>query len=142
MSRMSNPRISKKERGLIKGALRRVFSRSDLRRSILDEAVVEHTDSTRTRVKTWVKCSECGKLDAKSNMDVDHQEPVIPLESTLEHMTWDELVDRLWCDKKNLAILCESCHSCKTSAENKARRQYKKDKKKNGKSGKNDPRAA
>ncbi len=103
-----------------------MFSRSDMRRSVLQEAVVEHADSTRARVKTWVRCAECGELDAKSNMQVDHKSPVVPIESSLEQMTWDELVDRIWCDKSNLQVLCTRCHELKSKEEGKLRRQHKK----------------
>lgn len=126
---MNNPRISAKERGLIKGALRRVFSRSDLRRSVLEAAIVEHSDPKRKRVKTWVKCAECKKPEAKSNVAVDHILPVIPLNSSLEEMTVDDLVNRIWCEKKNLQVLCISCHLVKTKVESKERRLNKKGKK-------------
>lgn len=125
-----NPRISKKEWGLIKGALRRVFSRSDLRKEVLEAAIVEHSDPSRPRVKTWVKCAICGGLDAKSNIDVDHKSPVIPINSSMAEMTLQEIVSRLWCDKKDLQTACPPCHDEKTKEENKARRQYKKENKK------------
>jgi 5-methylcytosine-specific restriction endonuclease McrA len=128
--RVINPRISVKERNLIKGAIRRVFSRSDLRREVLNSAVVEHSDPERKRVKTWVKCAECGTLDAKTNMQVDHIDPVVPLDSALEHMTWDDLVNRVWCDRNSLQVLCLSCHNVKTKEESKLRRAYKKGKSK------------
>lgn len=126
---MPNPRITAKERGLLKGAIRRVFSRSELRREVLEAGVVAHSDPKRKRVKTWVKCAECGGLDAKSNVQVDHLQPVVPVTTTLEAMTWDELVDRIWCDKKNLQILCEVCHNVKSVKENAVRRANRKAKK-------------
>lgn len=129
---MSNPRIRPKERGLIKGAIRRAFSRSELRKEVLEAGIVEHSDPTRPRVKTWVRCNICGKPEAKSNVEVDHILPVIPLDSSLEDMTWDELVDRVWCERIHLQIACHLCHDEKTRQEQKARRQFKKDKK-NGK---------
>jgi hypothetical protein len=48
---MNNPRVTSKERGLLKGAIRRVFSRSDLRRKVIELSRIDHTDSTRPRVK-------------------------------------------------------------------------------------------
>lgn len=50
-------------------------------------------------------------------MEVDHIEPVIPLDKTMEHMTLDEVVDRTWCDKNNLQVIDDTCHDVKTKAE-------------------------
>lgn len=121
-----NPRISVKERNLIKGALRRVFSRSDLRREVIEESVVQHSDPSRPRVKTWCKCAACGKPEAKSLVKVDHILPVVPLTTALEFMTADELIDRIWCEKENLQVLDPTCHDEKTRLENKERRENKK----------------
>jgi 5-methylcytosine-specific restriction endonuclease McrA len=62
-------------------------------------------------------------------MEVDHQEPLIPINKTLEEMEWSEVVDRLWCDVKNLRPLCKPCHKEKSKEENKERRLQKKAKK-------------
>lgn len=135
-----NSRITKKERGLIKGALRRVFSRSDLRKNALDNSkIAEYTNSKRPKVKTWCKCEMCGGMEAVSNMDVDHKDPVIPLHLSMDDLTLNELADRIWCDPSNLQILCESCHDDKTSRERKVRNQHKKEKKLNGQSSKITP---
>ena len=126
---MHNPRISAQERGLLKGAIRRVFSRSDLRQTVINKSVVRgHIDRSRPRVKTWCKCALCGECDAKSNMQVDHRDPVIPLNKALTEISWDDLIDNLWCDVKNLDAVCERCHSVKTREENAERRKLKKEK--------------
>jgi 5-methylcytosine-specific restriction endonuclease McrA len=120
---IKNPRVNKREQGLLKGALRRVFARSELRNKVLKAAIVKHSDSSRPRVKTWVKCKECGKLEAKSYMVVDHIDPLIPLNSSFEEMSVDEVINRLWCDEKNLQVLCKDCHNIKTKQETKIRRK-------------------
>jgi len=126
---VKNPK-NPKERNLIKGALRRVFSRSDLRRAAIDNAIIpNYKDPKRKAVKFWVKCESCGKMEAKSNIQVDHVLPVIKVTETLESLTWDELVDRIWCDAKNLSVICKPCHKVKTGLENKERRQYKRERK-------------
>lgn len=127
---MTNPRMTKKERGLLKGAGRRVFGRSELRRSIIDKAIVKgYSDSKRKAVKFWVKCEECGTMEAKSNCQVDHREPVVPLDKSADEMSFDDLFDRMWCKEDNLQIVCKPCHQLKTKAENKERRLLKKGKK-------------
>lgn len=127
---MKNPRISAKERNLIKGALRRVFSRSDLRRAAIDASRIEHSDPERPRVKKWSMCPFCKTPTATYEMQVDHVVPIVPLDSALEYMTADELIDRIWCDPDNLLAICVPCHKIKTKAETKLRKQYKKGKSK------------
>lgn len=61
-------------------------------------------------------------------MEVDHVEPIIPLDSALEHMTADELIDRIWCISTNLLAICKPCHKIKTKTESQTRRHYKKGK--------------
>lgn len=122
-----NPRINKKEQGLIKGALRRVFSRSDLRRKALSNAKANYSDESRPRVKTWYYCSECKKHYAGFQMQVDHIDPIIPTYKSLEEMTWDSLIDRLWCDPSNLVAICLTCHKAKSKVENAERRKLKKE---------------
>ena len=124
---MSNPRISKKERGLIKGAVRRVFGRSELRRRVIEAHIVPgYKDPKRKAVKYWVKCTDCGTMEAKSNVQIDHVEPVVPVHTSFEEMSLDTVVDRMWCEEHKLQPLCKPCHKSKTKIENKERRANKK----------------
>lgn len=125
---MNNSRITNQERGLLKGAIRRVFSRSELRQQVINSSIIKgHVDRTRPRVKTWCKCAICKLPEAKSNMEVDHKSPIIPLNKSLTEMSWDELINNLWCDIKNLDAVCEICHDRKTAEENAVRRKFKKE---------------
>ena len=63
-------------------------------------------------------------------MQVDHEVPVIRPGEVLEGLTWDEVVNRLWCDESNLRAICLPCHKLKSKAENTERRKLKKEKKK------------
>lgn len=121
-----NHRLTAKDRGLIKGAVNRAFARSELHKKVLEAAIVPHSDPDRPRVKKWVRCSCCDKLDAKSYFQVDHIEPKIPLDSALDRMSWDELIDRTWCHESNLQILCLNCHEAKSKGEMQIRRMNKK----------------
>lgn len=128
---MKNNRITAKERNLIMGSIRRCFSRSELRDEAIKKIIVDHVDPKRKRVKTWCKCPICGKLDAKSNFHVDHVIPIIEIEKSLVDYTWDQVVDRIWCEPDNLMAICKApCHKTKTKKENKLRRKYKKENKK------------
>lgn len=122
-----NQRISPKERNLLKGAIRRVFSRSDLRRKIIDSVdLPEYTDPSRPRVRKWSQCPVCKLPSPKYKMVVDHIAPIVPVTTALEHMTWDEVIDRTWCEENNLQPICESCHDVKTSREREERKLNKK----------------
>lgn len=122
--------VSPKERGLLKGAIRRVFSRSELRRQILDRALVkDYHDPSRKRVTRWCKCPGCKQMIPAYLMEVDHDDPIIPAGKTLEDMEWTEVIDRVWCDERNLVALCKNCHKAKTRIENAERRKLKKEKK-------------
>lgn len=109
-----------------------MFSRSDLRRTAIDASRIDYTDPDRPRVKKWSRCPQCEKPIPTYLMEVDHKEPVVPIDTALEHMTADELVDRIWCDQKNLLAICKECHKIKSKAEQKARKRNKEGKSKNG----------
>lgn len=122
----SNPRITKKERGLIKGALRRVFSRSDLRRAVIATSEIQHADPKHPRVKKWCRCTECKQPTPRYLMQLDHNMPVVALSEQFDQLSLDVFVDRLWCEERNLTPLCKACHTVKSKAENKIRRQLRK----------------
>lgn len=119
-------RLTVKERNLVKGALRRVFSRSDLRRQALAASVIPHTDPARPRVTKWSRCSDCQQPTPSYLIEIDHVQPIVPVHSSLQEMTWDDLVERLWCDPSNLRPVCKPCHKIKTKLEAKERLQIKK----------------
>ncbi len=117
-----------KERSLVKGAIRRVFSRSEERRNAIASATIFFQDINRPRVTRWVVCSNCGQIFPAYQAEVDHKEPVVPLNKSLDDMSWDELVSRLWCESDNLAVLDKDCHKEKSKAETKERKRIKNEK--------------
>jgi hypothetical protein len=125
-----NPRITAKERNLLKGAIRRVFSRSDLRKAAIEASRIEHFDPARPRVTKWSRCTACHKPTATYQMDVDHSDPIVPVDTSLELMSWDMVVNRVWCELSNLKPVCKLCHKVKTKEENKLRNKNRRDRKK------------
>ncbi len=126
---MNNPRITAKERGLIKGAIRRAFARSELHQRISSRTRIEHSDPNRPRCSKWSFCEECGLIIPTWTTSVDHIQSVIPLNSSMEEMSMDELINNIWCEESNLQVLCDPCHTQKTKEENKIRKQFKDAKK-------------
>jgi len=120
---------SPKERNLVKGALRLVFSRSDVRREALSRQLIEHSDPNHPRVTKWAWCAECGEIQPAYKMEVDHVSPVIPMDKELGAMSWEEVINRLWCGVEFLQVVDKECHKRKSKEENKARREYKKGRK-------------
>lgn len=125
MKNPSNP----KERNLIKGSIRRVFSRSDLRKKIIALTIVDHTDLSRPRVKRWSICPKCREFVPTYQLEVDHINPVVALGETLEDLSWDTVVDRVFCHENNLMAICKPCHKIKTKLEAAERRKLRKAKK-------------
>ncbi len=119
-----NKPANSKERNLIKGAIRRVFSRSELRRQALAPYRIQHQQEGK-RTENWLWCPSCGVIYPAWQAEVDHIDPVIPIGHTLEDLTWDELIDRLWCELDNLQPLCSSCHKEKSKVERKLRSKKK-----------------
>jgi 5-methylcytosine-specific restriction endonuclease McrA len=124
-----NLRITPKERGLLKGAARRVFSRSELRKLALAAVSIIHADPERPRVKKWGQCPECTKLVPLYLFQVDHVSPIVPLDTPLEDMSWDSLINNIWCNPENLRAICITCHKTKTKAEAKERAKLRKERK-------------
>jgi 5-methylcytosine-specific restriction endonuclease McrA len=101
-------------------ALRRYFSRCHIRREVLAAAV--HPTKKGKRGGKLYTCNLCKSVVPSSNIQVDHADPVIPVDKTNYEMTLDEYVDRLfWCDRSNLQALCIKCHNEKTTREKSER---------------------
>ena len=82
-------------------------------------------------------CSGCGKegpasvkVDGKrvDNAVVDHINPII--DPATGFTTWDECIERMFCEAENLQILCHHCHEKKSNMERaiaKERRRKEKE---------------
>ena len=60
---------------------------------------------------------------------MDHKDPIVPTDRLSKEMTWDEIIDRVFCDVSNLAVLCIDCHKLKSKGENMERKEEKRKKK-------------
>jgi len=49
------------------------------------------------------------------NIFVDHIVPII--DPAVGFTTWDECIERMFCDSSNLQLLCKDCHSIKSREE-------------------------
>jgi 5-methylcytosine-specific restriction endonuclease McrA len=62
------------------------------------------------------------------NVHVDHIKPIV--DPDVGFVSYDELIERMFCEADNLQVLCTECHTIKTDDEKaraKARRAKQKD---------------
>ena len=134
-------------RAKIISVLRREFRNSPLFRAAKKNARVEvpkynQDGSESKKPAVMYRCAECKELysekkDGKSQIQVDHIEPV--LDTKIGFKDWNMWIERMflgvdvWDEKKGnipdvsdkLQILCLKCHKEKTDRENKERRRKK-----------------
>ena len=74
------------------------------------------------------RCVDCGLGNfVRKEVQLDHRDPVVPLGTSAEEMSWDEIIDRMFkCPVDNLQCLCKECHTKKTNEERKDRNMAKK----------------
>ena len=109
--------IDLRERNKLLSAVKRVFSRSQLRKEVMEKAL---SKKRGPRGGKMYNCSGC--KTAYSKVQVDHKDPVIPIGQAFKDMSWDLVIEqRLYCSPKNLQVLCTDCHKEKSKQEAKER---------------------
>lgn len=102
----------------------RSFIKNNLRRMCSKWAPIQETLKEARVERGWYKCAGCGaKVPATAvkdgkrvkNVHVDHIHPII--DPAKGFTTWDEVIDRMFCEKDNLQLLCSDCHTIKTAEE-------------------------
>jgi hypothetical protein len=68
------------------------------------------------------KCYLCEKSFERDQVVVDHVQPVV--EPKKGFTTWDQFIERLFCDASNLKACCSPCHKIKTQKEEEERKKY------------------
>lgn len=96
----------------IRNQLRGGWMRWPVKNAMLAEARVE---------RGFYLCSECGEHTPttirengkkKKGVNVDHIVPATPLTG---EFTWSLFIERLYCERDNLQVLCFKCHNFKTN---------------------------
>lgn len=136
MARKAGPKVRNSGRwtdaqykSFIRGNLRRITTRWGPIQDTLREA--------RTRRGFYI-CDGCKEEVPASTRDengkrvkniiVDHVEPII--DPDIGWVSWDSLIQRMFCEQDNLKALCYDCHKIKTDDEKaraKARRLREKE---------------
>lgn len=110
------------EQLIVRGLLR-LWSRHPGRQEILLEARRPY-EGPNKRLKWEYKCAVCFnyfKGGRGGDIEVDH---IIP-KGTYKGQLW-EWAARLFCEKKNLQVLCKTCHYKKSALEGEARREIRR----------------
>jgi len=67
-------------------------------------------------------CAMCEQEYTQKDVQVDHIKPVIDPKKGF--VSWDTYIDRMFCEGKNLQVLCKICHAEKTQLEKEISKKY------------------
>lgn len=73
------------------------------------------TNESTGRLAQHFRCKKCKQEFTAKNVQVDHIKPVV--DPKIGFTTWDDFIDRLYCESKNLQVLCVTCHKKKSANE-------------------------
>lgn len=118
----------------------RSFVKGNLRRSSMKWAPINQCKKAARTRRGFYLCAGCGKEVAATvkeegsrrrtnNVHVDHIEPII--DPAIGWTTWDDCIERMFCELDNLQVLCTTCHKTVTDEEKriaKERRANEKEK--------------
>ena len=82
--------------------------------ALKDAALGRKTNKKTGKLAMHYKCAGCAGEFTSTNIEVDHIEPVV---AATGFESWDVYIDRLFCEKSNLQVLCKECHKTKTKEE-------------------------
>lgn len=107
----------------VKGGLRAISQRWPPKYRVLSKAFTgHHTNPASGRIAKFYRCAACqGEFTAK-NVEVNHIIPVVPVTG---FDSWDNVIDRLFCEEDGLEVVCKDCHKSISKKENKERRNAK-----------------
>lgn len=102
----------------------RSFIKGNLRSATRKWAPIHETAKEARVGRGQYLCAGCGETKSKTelyngkrvnNCNVDHIEPVV--DPRYGFQGYDILIDRMFCEKDNLQVLCYICHEEKTNQE-------------------------
>lgn len=109
-------------RAFITSTIRGGFRRYPPKFETLKEAFVRKgINPSSGRMASLYRCASClGEYSAKE-VQVDHVDPVV--DPVIGFVSWDVFIERLFCAKENLQVLCKGCHLIKTKEEKLLRKK-------------------
>lgn len=105
----------------IKGGLRSASQRWPPKYRILSEACIgQKLNPASGRVAKFYKCNKCKNDFVAKDVEVNHIIPVVPVTG---FKSWDDTIERMFCEKEGLEVLCKPCHKSITKQENEERKK-------------------
>ena len=115
-------------RSFITAVLRSGSRRWPPRYETLNDAKTEKKINASTgRLAQHFRCSSCLAEFPSKQVQIDHRNPVV--DPVVGFVSWDTFIERLFCDKDNLQVLCKPCHKVKSKEESSGRKKSNQDKK-------------
>ena len=71
------------------------------------------------RLAQHYRCASCLEEFTSTNVEVDH---IVPARVD-GFKTWDDFIERLFCEEDNLQVLCKPCHLIKSKGERAKRKK-------------------
>lgn len=103
-------------RSFVISALRSATRRYPPRNKVLKKAFVRRQLSkVSNRMAMHYRCAMCKKLFTSTNVQIDHIIPVV--DPVKGFVSWDEYINRMYCEEDNFQVLCKPCHLKKTKKE-------------------------
>jgi len=83
-------------------------------KALKDACVGRKVNEKTNKLALHYVCRKCKKEYTATNVEVDHIKPVVPATG---FTSWDDYIDRMFCEQTNLQVLCKKCHKDKTGKE-------------------------
>ena len=104
----------------VKSALRSASQRWPPKYKVLSESFVGTKLNPKSgRQAKHYKCSKCLNDFPQKEVEVNHIIPVVPLSG---FDSWDGVINRLFCEREGLEVVCKPCHKSITLQENSERK--------------------
>ena len=111
-----------RKRSFIVSTLRAGNRRWPPRYETLNDAKTDKRINKKTgRLAQHYLCECCGLEFPAKDVQVDHILPVV--DPAKGFISWDVYIERMFCDKDNLQVLCKTCHDAKTKIERKIKKE-------------------
>lgn len=110
-------------KSFITSTIRAGFRRWPPKYEALKDAFIQKGINPKTgRTASLYRCAKCQEEFTQKNIQVDHINPVV--DPKVGFINWDTFIDRLFCSKEGLQILCLECHKKKTNEEKQQRKLH------------------
>ena len=104
----------------VKSALRSASQRWPPRYTIISEACVGQRINPKSgRLAKFYTCNACQDSFPLKDVQVNHKAPVVPVSG---FDSWNGVIERMYCEKEGLEVVCIPCHKIITKQENEERK--------------------